>query len=447
MSLKNLLLKVLLAFIGLLGAGEALAARTTTYYHNDGLGSVVAATNDAGTVLWRKDYAPFGEQIDDTPDNERTAYTGKQHDSDTGLTDFGARQYDPEIGRFLNIDPTAFVESNTMSFNRYLYVNNNPYKYVDPDGEFLNFAAKFVLDVGLNMAINYYTTGNMNVGAALRDSAIGMINPASTLAKVGALAKIAASVVKKCNQLSCFVAGTAILTENGYEPIETLEVGDLVWAHDPDTGVTALKPIVQTFVNTKDSVWELMLEKNGFTYKHEVTGSHPYYVLGGDGKGDWVQVAQLVEGSILQTEGGDFARIVSLKDTRVVLTTYNFEVQDINTYYVGAAKVLVHNCRGGTIYLRVDKATGAEYVGKAKTGRLEKRKAEHASDHPDKEFEFHVLEDVKPGGKRKLNVAEEDWIRAGGGPKSRGGRLENDKYALNDADYRAGGGSLDKPTK
>jgi RHS repeat-associated protein len=196
MSLKNLLLKVLLASIGLLCAGEALAARTTTYYHNDGLGSVVAATNDAGTVLWRKDYAPFGEQIDETPETERTAYTGKQHDTDTGLTDFGARQFDPEIGRFLNIDPTAFVESNTMSFNRYLYVNNNPYKYVDPDGEFLNFAAKFVLDVGLSVAVNYYTTGELNVAGALRDSAISVFVPAATLAKAGKLMAALSKVSK-----------------------------------------------------------------------------------------------------------------------------------------------------------------------------------------------------------------------------------------------------------
>jgi hypothetical protein len=38
--------------------------------------------------------------------------------------------------------------------------------------------------------------------------------------------------------------------------------------------------------------------------------------------------------------------VVSLVNTREVLTTYNFEVADINTYYVSAAKVLVHNCKG-----------------------------------------------------------------------------------------------------
>jgi RHS repeat-associated protein len=193
MNFRNLFARVLIATLGFMGAGEALAARTTTYLHTDGLGSVVAATNEAGAVLWRKDYAPFGEQLESsTGGSERISYTGKQHDDVVGLTNFGARQYDPEIGRFLNVDPVSFVEDNTMSFNRYLYVNNNPYKYVDPDGEILNFAAKFVLDVGMNLAINYLTTGSLGVGMALKDSAMGVLNPAKTVAKAGRLASLVA---------------------------------------------------------------------------------------------------------------------------------------------------------------------------------------------------------------------------------------------------------------
>jgi RHS repeat-associated protein len=337
--------RTLLALLALVFGTQAFAARTTTYLHNDGLGSVVAATNEAGQVLWRKDYAPFGQQIDPTPDTERLSYTGKSHDADLGLTYFGARYFDPEIGRFMSPDPVGFVEDNPMSFNRYLYVNNNPYKYVDPDGEFLNFAVKFVLDVGINVAFNYVTTGKLNVGGALKESAIGVINPAKTLAKAK---KLSAAISKMDNaapcRLSCFVAGTTVLTERGYAPIETLEVGDRVWAHDPDTGETALKPILHTFVNTKDSVWQLILEKEGLRYLHEVTGSHPYFVLDGEGRGLWVEVAQLKEGALIKTHTGEPVRVIALHDTGAVLTTYNFEVADINTYYVSSANVLVHNC-------------------------------------------------------------------------------------------------------
>ena len=43
-----------------------------------------------------------------------------------------ARYYDPDIGRFYSNDPIGF--DNIHNFNRYSYANNNPYKYVDPDG-------------------------------------------------------------------------------------------------------------------------------------------------------------------------------------------------------------------------------------------------------------------------------------------------------------------------
>ena len=329
----------------LLSAGlqSAYAERKTTYYHMDVLGSVVAASNDSGALLWRKEYAPFGEQLDSTAEQEKLAYTGKRHDDVTGLTYFGARYYDPHLGRFMGVDPVGFIESNPTSFNRYAYVNNNPYKYVDPDGEFLNFAAKFVLDVGINVAFNYVTTGQMDLGGALKESAIGILNPAKTVVKAGKLARALAKVEKKLPppcKIRCFAAGTTVLTDHGFIAIETLQAGDLVWAYDPDTGESALKPILKTFVNTKDTIWNLTLVKGGETYRHEVTGSHPYYVpaIG------WVEVVDLRVGNELLTEGGETAIVTGVQDTGQVQTTYNFEVADINTYYVSAARVLVHNC-------------------------------------------------------------------------------------------------------
>ena len=49
---------------------------------------------------------------------------------------------------------------------------------------------------------------------------------------------------------TCFVAETLIATENGSLPIEQITAGMMVYATDPDTGETALKPVVQTFRNT-----------------------------------------------------------------------------------------------------------------------------------------------------------------------------------------------------
>jgi hypothetical protein len=47
----------------------------------------------------------------------------------------GARYYDPEIGRFLSMDPAAVNPNDPRTFNRYAYANNSPYNYMDPDGE------------------------------------------------------------------------------------------------------------------------------------------------------------------------------------------------------------------------------------------------------------------------------------------------------------------------
>ncbi len=94
-------------------------------------------TDKDGSVVWRRDYFPFGQEIDpggETTGNPHT-FTGKEFDAETGLYYYGARYYDPVIGRFISVDPTAGVPFNPQTWNRYIYPLNNPYKDVDPDGE------------------------------------------------------------------------------------------------------------------------------------------------------------------------------------------------------------------------------------------------------------------------------------------------------------------------
>ena len=114
----------------------ARAAETITYIHWDALGSPVAATDEAGHVIWREAYRPYGQRINHEAGaaTDSRWYTGHPQDADTGLVYAGARYYDPTIGRFLAPDPVPFQEDNLQSFNRYAYGENNPYKYVDPDG-------------------------------------------------------------------------------------------------------------------------------------------------------------------------------------------------------------------------------------------------------------------------------------------------------------------------
>jgi RHS repeat-associated protein len=65
-------------------------------------------------------------------------FTGQRLDG-TGLYYYGARYYDPTIGRFISADTIVQNPADPQSLNRYSYVFNNPLKYVDPSGNIVDF--------------------------------------------------------------------------------------------------------------------------------------------------------------------------------------------------------------------------------------------------------------------------------------------------------------------
>ena len=130
-----------------LGAGLLLAAllvssataETVTYLHTDLLGSVVLETDQNRNVVARYEYEPYGlprQVIADAP-----GYTGHVHDAGSELVYMQQRYYDPEVGRFLSVDPVGVDVATGANFNRYWYGNNNPYTYTDPDGRAACIAA------------------------------------------------------------------------------------------------------------------------------------------------------------------------------------------------------------------------------------------------------------------------------------------------------------------
>ena len=138
------LLALLLA-LGVLLPQARAQTTSITFFHNDVLGSPAVATDANGAVVWKESYLPYGHRLQAPAAgaNNKLWYAGKQLDPNTGLSYMGARYYSPVVGRFMGIDPVEFQEENVHSFNRYAYANNNPYKYVDPDGRhpLLVFAA------------------------------------------------------------------------------------------------------------------------------------------------------------------------------------------------------------------------------------------------------------------------------------------------------------------
>jgi len=123
-----------------------------TFYHSDHLGSNIAITDATSTVEWDRVYLPYGEGFNDPNVDflqNTHEYTAKELDEDIGLYYYGARYYNPAIGRFMSVDPAGGDLTDPQSWNRYAYVQNNPYKYVDPDGEFAIFAAAAIAGIGL----------------------------------------------------------------------------------------------------------------------------------------------------------------------------------------------------------------------------------------------------------------------------------------------------------
>ena len=192
-------LKALLLFVASSIALSASAGTDVlvTYYHNDILGSPVAATDENGNELWRESYHPFGARKHEPAGSGGNDlwYTGKELD-ESGLTYMGDRYYDAVIGRFTAVDPVSFDENIPSTFSRYTYANNNPYRFVDPDGNIpipliiygiykVASAASDAAEIAANVSAGNYA------GAAL--TAAGSLDPTGITNKARKVKKLVSS--------------------------------------------------------------------------------------------------------------------------------------------------------------------------------------------------------------------------------------------------------------
>ncbi|MDD2653582.1 MAG: polymorphic toxin-type HINT domain-containing protein, partial [Candidatus Omnitrophica bacterium] len=123
------------------------------YYHTDHLGSTNVITNEAGNQIALYEYKPYGEfsrKEEASADPTEYFFTGKKLDDETGLYYYGARYYNPLIGRFITPDTIVQAPANPQSLNRYAYCGNNPINVIDPTGHWSwkkfwhSFAGAFV---------------------------------------------------------------------------------------------------------------------------------------------------------------------------------------------------------------------------------------------------------------------------------------------------------------
>lgn len=117
--------------VGLDGLVAYSDGSSWSYALADRLRSTQFVFNDKSAVSADINYQPFGPQAQTSGTVETdTLFTGQTINPSTGLYDFPARLYDPEIGRFFATDPQNQFASP------YLYAGNDPANNIDLDGEF-----------------------------------------------------------------------------------------------------------------------------------------------------------------------------------------------------------------------------------------------------------------------------------------------------------------------
>ncbi len=374
-------------FVYGIGIDDVLQMRangTNYFYHKDALGSVVALSDVDGNVIERYNYDDYGvptilaadgvTELSESAVGNPYLYTGRRLDPETGFYYYRARFYEPDRGRFLQRDPMGYVDGMGL----YAYVNNNPINWVDPlgleaetSGGFVNGVFKVLEALEIEAAVNvkngirerleavgieHFQKGNKvrHVFYGVLSAATEALFPTSALdaipgagkvlSKVDEVADLASSVGKRSRRKNCpgcFVAGTLVLTDEGFAEIETLEIGDEVLSKDTETGEVSYKPIEALIINPESVVYELtFVDADGEIESLQVTDEHPFWVPGTG----WVEALDLMSGMPLSLSDGRRGEVIELEFSRRIETTYNLTVADFHTYFVGEDGVWVHNC-------------------------------------------------------------------------------------------------------
>ncbi len=136
-------------YVSAAGGVIAMLRQTTSginafYMHRDHLGSTTAVTNEAGAVVDRMSYEPFGKRRSPSgaldPQSLITGtitdrgYTNHEHIDEAGLINMNGRVYDPDTARFISADPGIPYANDLQSYSRFSYTRNNPLALVDPSG-------------------------------------------------------------------------------------------------------------------------------------------------------------------------------------------------------------------------------------------------------------------------------------------------------------------------
>lgn len=321
-------------------------------------GDVLRVVDESGSTVLSYAYDPWG--VPTVTGNQTLAelnpcsYRSYYYDWETGYYYLQSRYYDPKIGRFINIDNVALLATAEalVEFNLFAYCINNPIAKSDPTG----YTPANVIGAIIGAIIG--AVGGYLLSRLLADK-IGLSGWKRTLFIAGLtaiitaaaavigyflgpyIANFAQSKIAAIKQAlissACFVAGTMVLTENGYKPIEEICIGDKVFSVDPISGEYGYKAVKCLYVHETSCLVSVIVGKNEIV----TTPTHPFWVV----NNGWVQASSLSSGDVVLSTDGVELTIDSVSDIEVSepVVVYNFEVEDFHTYFVSNTPVLVHN--------------------------------------------------------------------------------------------------------
>jgi RHS repeat-associated protein len=158
----------------------SVAGTTVRYFHLDHLGSTRVVTS-AQEVVERASYRPFGLTLSDTASGgSRQKFSAKELDAETGLYNYGARYYDPALGRFVSADSVLQSVLDPQLLNRYAYARNNPVLLADPSGHFV--IAPFLAAVIIGAVVGGVSAGiasNWNLDQMWKGALVGAVGAAA----------------------------------------------------------------------------------------------------------------------------------------------------------------------------------------------------------------------------------------------------------------------------
>lgn len=139
---------------------------------------------------------------------------------------------------------------------------------------------------------------------------------------------------------------TPVLMADGItKPIDGVELGDQVWASDPQTGEAGPRTVTDLIRHSGPHAMIRITLTDGSSI--DATTGHPFWAIGWDGQGGWTDAGKLRDGDTLLDANGNFVGVTSVLLTSRNLTAYNLSVAGFHTYYVGDGSILVHNCVKG----------------------------------------------------------------------------------------------------